>query len=81
MHTTYTATLGDRGRLVVPSELRTRQHWDQGTPLLLIEAEHGVILTTREQAKNLIRHQLNGGSLVDDLLKERRTAARAEDSQ
>lgn len=80
MSTTHLATLGDRGRLVVPSELRARQRWTQGTPLLLIETARGVVLTTRDQAKLLVREQLAGESLVDELLSERRAAAGIEDA-
>lgn len=32
MGTTFVAPMGDRGRLVVPAELRARQHWEQGFP-------------------------------------------------
>lgn len=72
--------MGDRGRLVIPAELRTRQHWEQGTPLLFIETENGVIIATREQATKMIRAQLAGASLVDELLDDRRAAAQAEDA-
>lgn len=80
MSTTFNASLGDRGRLVVPAALRAQQKWEQGTPLLFIETEHGVILTTRLQAKQLIRRQLAGESLVDALIDERRVAAASEDA-
>ncbi len=80
MNTTYPIAMGDRGRLVVPAELRERQGWPQGTPLLMVETDRGVILTTREQAKLLLRAQLAGESLVEQLMTERRRAAAAEDS-
>lgn len=80
MDTTYVAPMGDRGRLVIPAELRSRQHWEQGVPLLMIETNGGVVLVTREQAKALIRGQLAGSDLVGALLAERRAAARAEDA-
>lgn len=64
---------------MVPAELRTRQGWEQGTPLLFIETSHGVILMTREQAKRSLREQLTGASLVDELIAERRAAARQDD--
>lgn len=80
MRGTYTASLGDRGRLVVPAELRTSQHWSQGTPLLFVETPRGVVVTTREQAKAIIRDQLAGESLVDELIEERRRAAEFEDT-
>ncbi|GAB2512357.1 hypothetical protein GCM10027267_05990 [Paramicrobacterium agarici] len=63
----------------MPAELRRRQRWDQGTPLLVIEADDGVILATREQATKMIREQLAGTSLVDELLTERRATSRDED--
>lgn len=79
MDTTFVATMGDRGRLVVPADLRARQHWDQGTPLLLIETKGGVVLATREQARDIVRAQLAGTDLVGELLRERRSAALGED--
>ena len=72
-------TMGDRGRLVVPSELRERLALTPGTPVLLVETDDGVVLTTRAQAKRLLARQLAGDSLVAELLSERRDAAAAED--
>lgn len=80
MSGTYTASLGDRGRLVIPAALRTSQHWEQGTPLLFIETRSGVVVATREQAKTIIRDQLSGTSLVEELIAERRRAAAREDA-
>lgn len=79
MSTTFHAPLGDRGRLVVPAELHNRQGWRQGDPLLFMETPDGVVLMTREQAKVLIRRQLAGRSLVEELMAERRAAAARED--
>ncbi|WP_337004456.1 MULTISPECIES: AbrB/MazE/SpoVT family DNA-binding domain-containing protein [unclassified Microbacterium] len=80
MDTTFVAPMGDRGRLVVPAELRARQHWEQGVPLLMIETSGGVILATREQAKTLVRAQLAGKDPLASLLAERRAAASSEDA-
>lgn len=79
MSSTFHVLLGDRGRLVVPAELRNRQGWRQGDALLFIEAPDGVVLMTREQAKVLVRKQLAGRSLVEELMAERRAAAARED--
>jgi AbrB family looped-hinge helix DNA binding protein len=76
---TYSVVMGDRGRLVVPAELRERMHLSAGAPLLLLETPHGVILATRDQVKQLVRNKLQGPSLVEDLLAERRRLAAAED--
>lgn len=80
MDTTFVAPMGDRGRLVIPAELRARQHWEQGVPLLMIETDGGVILVTREQAKALVRSQLEGKNVLDSLLADRRAAADSEDT-
>ena len=63
----------------VPAELRNRQGWRQGDALLFIEAPDGVVLMTREQAKVLVRKQLAGRSLVEELMAERRVVAARED--
>lgn len=77
--TGYPVTMGDRGRLVVPSALRQRMHLEPGTPLVMIETELGVVLATREQLKKLVRSQLAGLDLVKDLLEDRRRQAAADD--
>lgn len=71
--------MGDRGRLVVPAELRDRLNLRAGSPLLLVETPQGVVLSTREQAKRLVRDRLRGLDLVGELLAERREQAAAED--
>lgn len=80
MDTTYVTVVGDRGRLVVPSVLRRSQDWHQGTQLLLLETPHGVLAMTREQAKELVKQQIGAGSLVAELLAERRETAKKEAS-
>lgn len=80
MSTTYHASMGDRGRLVIPAGLREGQRWEQGTPLLLIETAHGVVVVTRDQTKQLVRSQLAGADPVESLIAERRAAASAEDA-
>lgn len=80
MSTTYAVPLGDRGRLVIPAEVRARHRWDQGTVLLMIETDGGAVLTTREQALALLRAQLAGTDLVDELIRERRAAALRDDA-
>ncbi len=77
--TSYPVTMGDRGRLVVPAALRQRLHLEAGTPLVMIETGLGVVLATREQLKSLVRSQLLGLDLVDELLKDRRRQAAADD--
>lgn len=71
--------MGDRGRFVVPKELRDRIGLSEGTPLLLLESEEGMVVMTRAQALRRLRGQLVGASLVEELLEDRRRAAAEED--
>lgn len=71
--------MGDRGRLVVPAELRERAGLHEGRAVVLVETPRGVLLLTREQLRDLVRSDLEGKDLVGQLLAERRAAANAED--
>ncbi len=71
--------MGDRGRLVIPAELRERMKLHPGSPLLLFETPQGVVMVTRDQAKRLVRERLQGPSLVEELLAARRELAVTEE--
>lgn len=71
--------VGDRGRIVVPAEVRDRQGLAEGTPLILLETPTGLVLLTRAQLRKRVRDDLAGLDLVAELLSERRHAAAAED--
>ena len=72
--------MGDRGRLVVPAEVRARAGLVEGTPLVLFESTSGLVLLTREQLRDRVRSDLAGLDLVGELLAERRRAAELEDA-
>jgi AbrB family looped-hinge helix DNA binding protein len=72
--------MGDRGRLVIPAELRDRAGLTEGTALILLETPNGLVLLTRPQLQDRVRAELAGLDLVDELLAERRTAAAVEDA-
>lgn len=72
--------MGDRGRLVLPAEVRDRANLPEGTELVLLETPSGLALLTREQLKDRVRADLAGADLVDGLLAQRREAALAEDA-
>jgi AbrB family looped-hinge helix DNA binding protein len=72
--------MGDRGRVVIPAELRERRHLGAGTPIVLIETDRGLILISREQLKELVQTDLTGVGLLDELLAERRRQAAADDA-
>ena len=80
MSGTHTVTMGDRGRLVVPAEVRERAGLVEGTPLVLLESPAGIVLLTREQLRDRVREELTGLDLVTELLADRRRASESEDA-
>jgi AbrB family looped-hinge helix DNA binding protein len=80
MSGTYPVVMGDRGRLVVPAELRERAGLAEGTPLVLVETPEGIALFTRAQLLDRVRRELDGADLVTSLLADRRRAAAEEDA-
>jgi len=80
MSGTYHVVVGDRGRIVLPVEVRKGAGLTAGTPLMLIEAPHGLVLLTREQLKARVRAELAGLDLVEELLAERRAQTEGEDA-
>jgi len=79
MSGTYNLVVGDRGRIVVPAEVRDRAGLQEGTQLVLLETPDGLVLLTRDQLRARVRRQLADLDLVDQLLAERRRAAADED--
>jgi len=77
---THNVMMGDRGRLVVPADVRDRVGLAAGTPLVLVETANGLVLLTREQLRRRVRDELQGLDLVGELLAERRVAADREDA-
>jgi AbrB family looped-hinge helix DNA binding protein len=80
MNGTYQVTMGDRGRLVIPAELRAEAGLTEGTPIVLIATPGGLLLLTQDELRSLVRADLAGLDLVDELLAERRAQAAAEDA-
>jgi AbrB family looped-hinge helix DNA binding protein len=77
---TYQVVMGDRGRLVIPAEVRERAGLSEGTALILLETPTGLVLLTRPQLQELVRADLAGLDLVGELLTERRAEAASEDA-
>jgi AbrB family looped-hinge helix DNA binding protein len=72
--------MGDRGRLVIPSDLRDRAGLAEGTKLVLLESPGGLVLLTRSQLRELVRADLAGLDLLGELLADRRAESVAEDA-
>ncbi len=78
MRGTYTVVVGNKGRVVVPAQIRERAGLVEGTPLIVLDTPAGIVLLTREQLRARVRSELAGTDLVEELLAERRAAAQAE---
>jgi AbrB family looped-hinge helix DNA binding protein len=72
--------MGDRGRFVVPADLRARAGLSEGTPLVLLDTPGGLVLLTRAQLRARVRDELADLDLVGELLADRRRAAAEEDA-
>lgn len=72
--------VGDKGRIVVPADVRARRGWTAGTQLVLLETPEGLLLTDKRAALALVRRRLAGHDLVGELVAERRADAAAEDA-
>ena len=77
MSGTYAAVMGDRGRLVVPAEVRANHGFEKGTALIFIESTQGLMLTSREALLAQIQSELEGSNLVEGLINQRRRSAEA----
>jgi AbrB family looped-hinge helix DNA binding protein len=84
-HNRYTVELGDRGRLVLPADIRRRLGLEEGERLLLtLEGEGDLrLVSLREQVRRLrglLKDVAPGRDLAGELVEERREEARREDS-
>ena len=78
MSGTSMLTVGDRGRLVIPAEMREKYGMRSGTPVALIECEQGLVLITREELLRRVRDDYSGLDLVDSLIADRHRTAASE---
>jgi len=75
----YRVVMGDRGRLVVPAEVRERADMREGTVLVLFDTPGGVVLLSRRQLRDRVRADLAELDLVGELLADRRRHSASED--
>ncbi len=78
MSDTHVLYLGERGRVVIPAEIRARHNWIQGTELIALETEHGVQLLPRDALLDGLQGSMAGLGTVDEFLAERRREARTD---
>ena len=80
MSGTHVVVMGDRGQIIIPSEVRERSGLDEGTTLVLLESDHGLVLMTRDQLRARVATELAGSELVDDLAADRTQQSALEDN-
>lgn len=83
MSATHVIRVGDKGRTVMPVDVRERFGWSEGTTLIALEgaeAKDGLLILSQNAALAVLRSQLAGHDPVADLLAERRAAAAREDT-
>lgn len=69
--TTHAITVGDRGRFVLPHEVRDRHGWEQGTPLVALDTDEGLLVMSVDESLRWLRERISGRDLVTELLEER----------
>jgi len=77
-------TIGDRGRLMLPSKVRSALGLKQGSQMLLSTEPDGSLRlrpygVVAEESRGLYADPTQDGSLVDGLLADRRAEAHRED--
>ena len=75
--------LAENGRVVIPAHVRRELGVESGGEIILERRENGYHMTTRrqriEEARKLMRRHIKPGvSLSDELIAERREAAKHE---
>lgn len=74
----HAVSLGDRGRFVIPAEVRERHGWTSGEPLVAIDTDAGVLVMSVKEGLTWLRSRLEGRGIVQELLDERRAEAARE---
>lgn len=74
----HPVTIGEKGRLVLPIDVRSRHGWEAGSQLVAIDTELGMLLVSVEDGLRWLRARWEGRDLVAELLGERRREVDAE---
>jgi AbrB family looped-hinge helix DNA binding protein len=76
--------VNQQGRVTIPAQIRREAGIEAGTPLVVYVEDGRVVLETREQLAQRIRREIaeawtGEGSVVDELIADRRAEATRED--
>lgn len=72
--------VGNKGRIVVPASIRARHQWVEGSALVALDTELGVLFADQATVERLVRARLAGHDLLGDLLSDRRREAARDDT-
>lgn len=78
MSDTASVQVGNKGRVVVPASIRARHGWQEGSTLVALDTELGVLLADRAAVERLVRSRLAGHELLAELTADRRRDAAGE---
>lgn len=86
IHADHQVVVGDRGRLVLPADVRSALGIEAGTRMLLSTERDGSLRlrpyrAVADQNRGLLADLVPGASMVDELLAERRREAAREDRE
>jgi bifunctional DNA-binding transcriptional regulator/antitoxin component of YhaV-PrlF toxin-antitoxin module len=76
----HSVALGDRGRFVIPIEVRDRHGWDTGSSLIAVDTDAGLLVMSTDEALTWLQSRLEGRDLVAELLAERRAEVERENA-
>jgi len=82
MSATNVLSVGPKGRVVIPVEIRRQLGLEEGSQLVALVEGEGVLLLPRDAVKERLRGMFAGvrTSMAEELIRDRRAAA-AEDSR
>jgi AbrB family looped-hinge helix DNA binding protein len=82
MSDTNVLSVGPKGRVVIPVEIRRQLGLEEGSQLVALVEGEGVLLLPRDAVKERLRGMFAGvrTSMAEELIRDRRTAA-AKDSR
>lgn len=80
MSDTLAVQVGNKGRIVIPAGLRARHRWVEGSTLVALDTDLGVLLADQTAVERLVRERLSGHDLLSDLLDDRRRDAARDTS-
>lgn len=83
MSDTNVLSVGPKGRVVIPVEIRRRLGLEEGSQLVALVEGDGVLLLPRAAVKQRLRGMFAGikPSLADELIHDRRAAAAEESTE